>query len=146
MEVRCNFSPSFGRLEGNLAVESGNQEIADAKEALKSCKHWHVIADNDGSYKLKYSDTSKVYELADKPKRHAKNALFIRTFDKGHKVQGKVTSFRVDLDSYEEVQSLYKRIMGSKGLEKMVIVAKALEQQVLKRNYQKKLRSLFGGK
>ncbi len=143
MEVRCNFSPSFGRLEGNFPAES-RQEIAEAEEALKACKHWHVISDDDGSYKLRYSDTAKVYELADKPKRHAKNTLFIRTFDKDHKVKGKVTSFRVDLDSYEEVQSLYKRIMGTKGLQKMVIVAKALEQQVLKRNYQRKIRSLFG--
>ncbi|MEE3350429.1 MAG: hypothetical protein VZR09_10375, partial [Candidatus Gastranaerophilaceae bacterium] len=97
----------------------------------------------DGSYKLKYSDTSKVYELADKPKRHAKNALFIRTFDKGHKVQGKVTSFRIDLDSHEAAQSLYKRILSATGLQKMVIVAKALEEQVIKRNLNKKIRKIM---
>jgi len=141
MDVRCNQSPSFGKLKGNILLEQ-TPEIKAAQEALAHCKHWHVVSDGNG-YKLEYKDTSKTYEIADKPKRHSTSTLFIRTFDKAHKVKGKVTSFRVDLNSHEEALALYKRIMSAAGLEKMVIIAKALEEQVIKRNHDKKIKKLF---
>ena len=146
MDINCrNNATSFGCLKGNMLMKSSGElakELAEAQNSLRNCKHWHVLADENGM-RLLNTDKAKVYELADRPKRHAPNSLLIRTYDKEHKIQGKVTSFKIEYKNMDEVKAMYKKIMSAHGIERFVIVAKALEEQVIKRNRQNKLKHML---
>ena len=133
-------SPSFGCFKlkipySEYAAKVGTgafEKLNFAREAVGDCKYWHIIFDGEG-YKIESSATSKVYEIDKKPKRPKHNSLYIRTKNKEHKVAGKTTSFKVDLDSPEEAKELYQRIIAASGLEKFILIVRTLNNQVIRR-------------
>ena len=139
--VNNQTSPSFGCFKLNVpyseyAAKEGAaalEKLNFAREAVRDCKYWHIIADGEG-YKIQSSATSKIYEVEKKPKRPRFSSFYIRTINKEHKIAGKITSFKVDLDSPEEAKALYKKIVSATGLDKFILIVKALNNQVVRRN------------
>ena len=137
-KARIRLTPSEFSAKGEAFVE----KFRAAEETIKDYEFWDLILDKEG-YKLSSRNTGKEYILADKPKRHTpKNSILIRMFDKAHKVSGKITSFSVELTNIEEVRVMYKRITKAVGLEKILIVMKALEEQAQKKALKRKIKVL----
>ena len=146
--VNNQTSPSFGCFKlkipySEYAAKEGPEALEKlnfAREAVGDCKYWHIIFDGEG-YKIQSSATSKIYEVEQKPKRPRLNCLYIRTKNNNHKVAGKTTTFRVDLESSEEAKDLYKKIVAATGLDKFILIVRALNDQVLKRNLIRKIKT-----
>ena len=144
--VNNQTSPSFGCFKlkipySEYAAKEGTEALEKlnfARKAVEDCKYWHIIFDSEG-YKIQSAATSKVYEIDQNPKRPRFSSFHIRTKNKEHQISGKITSFRVDLGSPEEAKALYKNIVSATGLDKFILIVKALNNQVVKRNLSRKV-------
>ena len=133
-------TPSFGKAKLRIPLSEAcasegvgfAEKFHSVEEYIQNYRFWHLIVDEDG-YKLAYKNTSKEYSILDKPRRHAKDtSLLIRTINNAHKIKGKITSFKIELGSMEEVRDMYKKITKATWLERVYIIIKALEAQAQK--------------
>lgn len=119
--------PRYSILTAEAAI---SEKFYAAEEKLANTKFWDMVVDSEGC-KIAYKNTARTYILADKPKRHAPNTLLIRTYDADNKEHGKVTSFRVCFDNFDEVKQVYKNFVSLKGIDKIVAAVLMLEKHAV---------------
>lgn len=137
--TQYNTRPSFGALkikgvEGMQYIKKYSPDyvdkLDDIKKELSKHNYWDLIVDEDG-YKLAYSRTKKIYTVPFKPKKVLKDRnnprLLIRTSN-SETMRKTIISFPAFYDTLAEVKAAYHDIVHSKGLERMVLIVKALEK------------------
>ena len=130
-------APSFGALkikgtEGMQFIKKDSPNVIEKLDVIKNelSKHnyWDLMVDADG-YKLAYAGTNKIYTVPFKPKKVLKDStnprLLIRTSNSESKKN--IISFPVFYNTMDEVKAAYHDIVHSSGLERMVLIVKALE-------------------
>jgi hypothetical protein len=106
------------------------ERLDDIQKDLSKCNYWDLIVDADG-YKLAYAKTNKVYSVPVNPKKSIKGRLhpqlLIRTFNPEAK-RSNLISFPVHYETEQQVRQAYYDIVHAMGIDKMLLIIKALEK------------------